>query len=117
MTGALWSGLAWSVRSSAEVSVHVSPHFVVLNDRRDRQTELRIAAAWKSTILSKQQKKDEHLHSKRSPYKHRDGKITAAKCRQKHVRGVISLLAMVTINSAGNLQISTADLNAGYWLL
>ena len=27
MAGTLWSGLAWSVRSSAEVSVHVSPHF------------------------------------------------------------------------------------------
>ena len=84
----------WSVRSSAKVSVHVSPHFFVLNDRRDRQTELRIAASWKSTISIKQQKKEEHLHSKRSPCVSRDGKTFAAKCRQKRVCGVIALLAM-----------------------
>ena len=96
MTGTLWSGLAWSVRSSAEVSVHVSPHFFVSNDRRDRQTELRIAASWKSTISSKQQKKEQRLHSKRSPCEIRDGKFIAAKCRQKHVRGGIALLAILS---------------------
>ena len=47
MTGTQRSGLAWSVRSSAEVSVHISSHFFVLNDRRDQQTELRIAAPLK----------------------------------------------------------------------
>ena len=88
------SGLAWSVRSSAEVSVHVSSHFFALNDRRDRQTELRIAAPWKSTTSIKRQKKEERLHSKRSPCKNRDGKIFATKCRQKHVCGGIALLAM-----------------------
>ena len=88
--------LAWSVRSSAEVSVHVSAHFFVFNDRRDRQTELRIAASWKSiaTISSKQQKKEKRLHSRRSPCEDRDGKIFATKCRQKHVCGVIVLQAM-----------------------
>ena len=44
MTETQWTGLAWSVRSSAEVSVHVSSNFFALNDRRDRQTELRNAA-------------------------------------------------------------------------
>ena len=72
MTGILWSSLTWSVRSSAEVSVHVLPHFSVLNDRRDRQPELRITASCKSISLSKQQKKEEHLHSKRSPCENRD---------------------------------------------
>ena len=94
MTGTQWSGLAWSVRSSAEVSVHVSSHFFALNDRRDRQTELRTAAPWKSTTSIKQQKKEERLHSKRSPCKNRDGKIFATKCCQKHVRGGIAWLAM-----------------------
>ena len=64
MTGTQWSGLAWSVRSSAEVSAHVSSHFFALNERRDRQTELRIAAPWKSTTSIKQQKKEKRLHSK-----------------------------------------------------
>ena len=63
MTGTQWSGLAWSVRSSVEVSVHVSSHFFALNDRRE--TELRIAAPWTSTTSIKQQKKEERLHSKR----------------------------------------------------
>ena len=94
MTGTQWSGLAWSVRSSAEVSAHVSSHFFALNERRDRQTELRIAAPWKSTISNKQQKKEERLHSKRSPCENRDGKIFASKSRQKHVCGGIALLAM-----------------------
>ena len=55
MTGTQWSSLAWSVRSSAEVSVHVSSQFLALSDRRDRQSELRIAAPWKSTTSIKQQ--------------------------------------------------------------
>ena len=74
MTGTQWSGLAWRA-ASAEVNVHVSSHFFALNDRRDRQTELRIAAPWKSTTSIKQQKKEERLHSKRSPCKNRDGKF------------------------------------------
>ena len=41
-------------------------------------------------------KNEERLHSKRTPCEDRDGKIIAAKCRQKHVRGVIALLAMST---------------------
>ena len=93
MTGTQWSGLAWSLRSSVEVSVHVSSHFFALNDGRDRQTELRIAAPWKSTFLNKQQKKEKRLHSKRSPCENRDGKVFASKCRQKHVCGGIALLA------------------------
>ena len=96
LTGTQWRGLAWSVRSSAEVSAHVSSHFFALNERRDRQTELRIAAPWKSTTSIKQQKKEKRLHSKRSPCKNRDGKIFATKCRQKHVCGGIALLAMST---------------------
>ena len=95
LTGTQWRGLAWSVRSSAEVSAHVSSHFFALNERRDRQTELRIAAPWKSTTSIKQQKKEKRLHSKRSPCKNRDGKIFATKCRQKHVCGGIALLAMM----------------------
>ena len=94
MTGTQWSGLAWSLSSSAEVSVHVSSHFFALNDRRDRQTELKMAVPWKSTILNKQQKKEERLHSERSPCENRDGEIFASKCRQMHVCGGIALLAM-----------------------
>ena len=94
MTGTQWSGLAWSVRSSAEVTVYVSSHFFALNDRRDWQTELRVAAPWKSTTSNKQQKKEEHLHSKRSPCENREGKIFAAKCRQKHVQ-YVSVIAWV----------------------
>ena len=101
MTGTQWSGLACSVRSSAEVSAHVSSHFFALNERRDRQTELRIAAPWKSTISNKQQKKEERLHSKRSPCENRDGKIFASKSRQKHVCGGIALLAMCLSTSTG----------------
>ena len=100
MTGTLWSGLAWNVKSSAEVSVHVSPHFFVLNDRRDRQTELRIAASLKSTISSKQQKKGKRLHSKRFPCENRYDKIFASKCHQKHVCGGIALLAMKSFTYA-----------------
>ena len=70
------------------------PLFFALNDRKDRQTELRIAAPWKSTTSIKQQKKEERLHSKRSPCKNCDGKMFATKCRQKHVCGGIALLAM-----------------------
>ena len=92
ITGTQLSGLAWSVRSSAEVSVHASSHFFDLNDRRDRQTELRIAAPWKLTTSIKRQKKEERLHSKRSPCKNRDGKSFATKCRQKHVCDGIALL-------------------------
>ena len=92
LTGTQWSGLAW--RSSAEVSVHVSSHIFALNDRKDRQTELRIAAPLKSTTSIEQQKKEERLHSKRSPCKNGDGKFFATKCRQKHVCGGIALLAM-----------------------
>ena len=84
-----------TLRLSVEVSVHVSSHFFALNDRRDRQTELRNAAPWKSTISNKQQKKEERLHSKRSPCENRCGKIFASKCRQKHVCGGIALLAML----------------------
>ena len=42
-------------------------YFFALNDRRDRQTELRTAEPLKSTFPNKQQKKEERLHSKRSP--------------------------------------------------
>ena len=70
------------------------PTFFALNDRRDGQTELRIAAPGKSTTSIKQQKKEERLHSKRSPCKNHDGKIFATKCRQKHVCGGIAMLAM-----------------------
>ena len=35
------------------------PTFFALNDRRDRQTELRIAAPWKSTTSIEQQKKED----------------------------------------------------------
>ena len=80
------------------MTVHVSSHLFALNDRRDRQTELRVAAPWKSTTSNKQQKKEEHLHSKRSPRENREGKIFAAKCRQKHVCGVIALLAMGSLD-------------------
>ena len=69
MTGTLWSALAWSVSSSAEVSVHVSLHFLVLNNRRDKQTNLRTAASWKLTLSSKQQKKEQCRLSKRSHMK------------------------------------------------
>ena len=105
MTGTQWSALAWSVRSSAEVSVHVSSYFFALNDRRDRQTELRIAAPWKSTTSIKQQKKEERLHSKRSPCKNRDGKIFATKCCQKHVCGGIALLTMCAVLLPWKLQL------------
>ena len=44
-------------------------HVFVLSDRTDRPAELRICASWKSTILSKQRKKEERLHSKRSRVK------------------------------------------------
>ena len=54
-----------------------------MNDRRDRQTELRIAAPWKSTTSIKQQKKEERLHSKRSPCKNRDGQIFCSKMPSK----------------------------------
>ena len=80
------------------MSVHISSHFFALNDRRDQQTELRIAAPWKSTTSIKQQKKEERLHSKRSPCKNRDGKIFATKCRQKNVCGSIALLAMLSMS-------------------
>ena len=98
MAGTLWSDLTWSVRSSAEVSVHVSSHFFVLNDRRDRQTGLGIAASWKSSFSSKQQKREERLHSKRSPCENRDVKVIAAKCRQKHVCGVITMLVILHVD-------------------
>ena len=91
MTGTQWSGLAWSVYGGG--CSCLVPLFA-LNDRRYRQTELRIAAPWKSTTSIKQQKKEERLHSKRSPCKNRDGKIFATKCRQKHVCGGIAMLAM-----------------------
>ena len=110
MTGTQWSGLAWSVRSSAEVSAHVSSHFFALNERRDRQTELRIAATWKSTTSIKQQKKEKRLHSKRSPCKNRDGKIFATKCRQKHICGGIALLAMSNMTQVLTLVSMTDEL-------
>ena len=52
-----WRGNDWDpmerfgverIRSSAEVSVDVSSHFFALNDGSDRETQLRIAAPWKS---------------------------------------------------------------------
>ena len=103
MTGTKWSGFAESVRSSAEVSIDDLLNFFVLNDTRDRQTELRICVSLKSTNSNKQQKKEERLHSKRSPCENRDGKFFATKCRQKHVCGVITLLAMIGLPHQTNL--------------
>ena len=63
-----------------ELSVPVSPFFFGLNDRRSRQTELKIAVPWKSTTLSRQQKKESVSTQSDLPCENCDCEIVVAKC-------------------------------------